>query len=147
MNTSVLLIAPPRLFHPAFDVADDVLGLGFRVTDEKGKDGLLHVVSVAGRVASGFGERVEVGNRTVQFRDVESAIARLDDQWDRDDLRPFLSSQSSLTGPELYEKMQATWRKHVYFDHPGEYVIAACWCLMTYVYPIFFVSAVPSPVG
>lgn len=141
MNNSALLIAPPRLLHPAFDVGDDVMGLGFRVPNRKGKDGLLHIVSAAGRVASGLKERVKVGNRTVQFRPVESTIARLDDQWDRDDLSQFLSSPSSLTGPKLYDRMQATWRRHVYFDHPGEYVITACWCLMTYVYPIF--SSVP----
>src|SRR2546426_5505153 len=137
MSISALLTsAPSQLLHPAFDVQGDLLSYGFRIAG-----GNIHVLSDAGKIVASVERRVQLSGRTVQYEEPKGALVRLDDQWNRDDVRQFIASPSALSGRDLYARLQAAWHKHVDLDHPGKYVILVCWGLMTYVYRAF--SSVP----
>lgn len=137
MNITALLASPPSQFlHPAFDIQGDLLSYGFRTTG-----GNVHVLNDAGKIIASTEQHVQLRDRSVQYQPPQGPLARLDDQWSRDDLRQFIESPVALSAAELYDKLQAAWRKHVDLDHPGKYVILVCWGLMTYVYLAF--SSVP----
>ena len=140
MSLSAILESPPtRLLHPAIDVQGELLSYGFRTASGK-----VHVLRDNGKIVGSSDPRVQLSDRTVQYEKLKGPheklkgpLARLDDQWDRNDLSQFLATPTALSGQALYDKLQAAWHKHVDFDHPGKYVIVVCWSLMTYVYPLF----------
>jgi hypothetical protein len=133
MSLSAILESPPsQLLHPAIDVQGDLLSYGFR-TDS----GRIHILSDGGKILASSEQHVQVTDRIVQYERPSGSLARLDHQWDREDVRRFLASPVALCGPALYDKLQAVWHKHVDLDHAGKYVILVSWGLMTYVYAIF----------
>lgn len=133
---AILASAPSRLLHPAFDVQEDLLTYGFGTPR-----GNVHVLSDGGKIVASAELRVQLQDRVMQYQPPQGMLARLDDQWNREDLRRFIESPTALTGRELYERLNAAWRKHVDLDHEGKYVILVCWHVMTYLYPVF--SSVP----
>jgi hypothetical protein len=141
MSTLDLLAAPPRqLLHPAFDLRDGVLSYGFSV--EKSDGGQVtreqfHVVSVDGGVGIVDDSRRELAGTTLRYRETVGNLPLVDSQWSREDLAAFIKQPIAPFGSELYTRLVAKWREHVEFDHPGKYVIAVCWGLMTYVYLLF----------
>src|SRR5690348_278520 len=133
MSLSALLESQPsQLLHPAIDVQGDLLSYGFR-----SPGGNVHVVSEGGKIVGSSELRAQLGDRTVQWEQRKGSLVRLDDQWNREDLRQFLAAPAALSGRALYDKHRAAWQKHVDLDHPGKCVILVCWGLMTYVYPTF----------
>jgi hypothetical protein len=133
MSLSAILESPPsHLLHPAFDVQGDLLSYGFRTAG-----GTVHILSDGGKIVGSSDQSPQLADRTMQYEQRKWPLARLDDQWERDDVRQFLASPIALSGRDLYDKLQAVWHKHVELDHPGKYVILVCWGLMTYVYLTF----------
>jgi len=130
--SAILESQASQLLHPAIDVQGDLLGYGFRTAG-----GNVHVVSEGGKIVGSSDLRAQLGDRTVQWEQRKGSLVRLDDQWNRDDLRQFLAAPAALSGRALYDKHRAAWQIHVDLDHPGKYVILVCWGLMTYVYPTF----------
>ena len=137
MSLSAILDTPPsQLLHPAFDIQGDLLSYGFRTGGTS-----IHILSDGGKIVGSDVQSPRLADRAVQYEQRTGSLARLDDQWQRHDVRQFLGSPTALSGRNLYDKLQATWRKHVDLDHPGKYVILVCWGLMTYEYLAF--SSVP----
>jgi hypothetical protein len=135
----------PKLLHPAFDVRNDVVSVGFSVegaTDEGRKTaGSLFVASVGG-VADRFGVRThDLNGRTLRYWEPIASLPRLEDHWSAQDVHDFVQTQQCLDGRQLYDRHVQTWQRHVDFDERGKHVIAVCWGVMTYVYPLF--PAVP----
>src|SRR2546425_2891803 len=142
----VLLTPAVDSLHPAFDVRENVLTLGFSVEKPDGREPVrLQVLNTGQRPeavqASQDATRVVVGGKTLHYRRSSGLLPSLDEQWSREHLNEFLKTPRSLPGQELYRRLVDAWSQHVEFDHRGEYVILACWAVMTYVYPLF--SSVP----
>jgi hypothetical protein len=143
---------PSRLvwLHPAFDIQYEpdgfpLISFGFGVEREgagvsrKPKAITHYLVGSPGRVVElGEGEPQLIGAVLLRPRPTQGPIARLAQQWG---LERFAEAQRaefpSPSGQQLYRLHESAWRQHVHFDHGGQYVIAVCWGILSYVYPIF----------
>lgn len=134
--SSLLREPSPKLLHPAFDLSQEhgIISFGFGM-DVGGARKTVHVVSDGKRVKAVEGS-FSYRNVQLRFRPAKR-LADLDSQWDRAQLAKFLKVESEADQGGLYERLFTAWQRHVEFDHKGKYVIAACWTLITYVYPVF----------
>jgi hypothetical protein len=142
----ILLASPVTLLHPALDVREDVMTLGFSVQKPDGRGTVRLQVLNTGQQpeavqVSQDATTVNLDGKKLHYRASSGLLPSLDEQWSREHLNKFLKTRRSLPGEELYRRLVDAWSQHVEFDHRGKYVILACWALMTYVYPLF--SSVP----
>jgi len=137
MSALPILLAPPADFlHPAFDIRGNVVSFGFLADQAKRGPRPVRVVNVRGSLGLLDGSGT-VGGMTLEYQKEKGPLADLDRQWGVERVRCLLESDRTPDGPELYAGLAAAWRRYVYFDHPGEYVIAGCWCVLSFVYLAF----------
>jgi hypothetical protein len=139
-----LLREQPRLLHPAFDISQGIMTVGFRVETStvQGEikstpimvlaqpDGSVRVLQELGEV-----------DALVRYRRPQGALTLVNEQWPPTDLAAFARKPESLAGGELYARLSTRLRRHVDLDHDGKCTIVVCWAIVTYLYPMF--SSVP----
>ncbi len=125
----------PKHLHPAFDLSEEhgTISFGFNVG---GTPKALHVVSDGRNVRAVEADSCSFGDVHVRFEPAK-LLADVESQWGRARLAAFLTPPHQTDQGGLYSRLLTAWQTHVELDHPGKYVIAVCWGLMTYVYPVF----------
>ena len=146
-GTRPIIGTPPVLehtrvkpFHPAFDIRDDVMVVGYDVERPEHKTIVrkpFHIVSVGGKVEWFEGDETNLDGRLIRLLSLTGPLPLIDVEVSRSALIRFIQDAKALSERELYDRLIEKVNRHLDFAHRGQYVIVVAWTVMTYVYPLF----------
>ena len=127
------------LMHPAYDIKDGFLVIGFRETvivNNLPEDRNIFLVS-DGSSFQMVGEKfLKLDMVRIIFDMRGRELININDRWSRDAMNQFLVNPSPPEG--LYNKIKATLKQHVDFQKPEYYGIIASWVIATFFHRCFF---------
>jgi len=127
------------LMHPAYDIKDGFLVMGFRETvivNNLPEDRNLFLVS-DGSSFQMVGEKfLKLDMERIIFDMRGRELININDRWSRDALNQFLADPSPPDN--LYHRIKDTLKQHVDFQKPEYYGITASWVIATFFHRCFF---------
>lgn len=133
--------------HPAIDIFDNKAVVGVWIPSEikevrhrDGKDDEVRVVRRMMPYHVSSKREITLLDDTLKNNGymLSCEPVRIPQRWGQDDLEAFLNNESSPPNPwELMVELARTWKEHVDFEDPREYLYRALWDMGTYFIPIF----------
>jgi hypothetical protein len=130
------------LTHPAYDIKDGFLTLGFKetlVVNNIPVDRNLFLVTKGTRFYITQETFLKIDDLRVVFDLRDRELININDRWSKNDLDLFLSNPISPFG--LYEKIKTVLKDYIDFQKEEYFGIVTAWIIMTYFHRCFF--AVP----
>ena len=148
-NTKIIEGFDSEMLHPALDIKDNVLVLGFRYRGKSGKNEDLILIARNGSIEpfdeSGF-SLLENG-KNYYVEKAHRLFIELGARWSIDDLNKFREEYQNLTADgvpkaaALYREIRDTIKRYVELEQEIDYSLITAWVIGTYFFPAF--SAYP----
>lgn len=138
-----------EMLHPALDIRDNVLVVGFRYRSKSGKNEDL-VLIVRSSSIEHFGESgfsLSENGKNYYVEKAHRLFVELGARWSLDDLNKFREEYQNLTAngvPKaavLYQEIRDVLKRYVELEQETDYSLITAWIIGTYFFPAF--SAYP----
>jgi hypothetical protein len=137
------------MLHPALDIRDNVLVLGFRYRGKSGKNEDLILIVRNGSIEpfNDGGFSISENGKNYFVEKAHRLFIELGARWSLDDLNRFREDYQSLSAngvPKaavLYQEIRDVLKRYVELEQEIDYSLIAAWTIGTYFFPAF--SAYP----
>jgi hypothetical protein len=132
-----------EFIHPALDIKNGVLCIGFRYLTKSQEEKNIIVVVYDNEVQIADSETLKINNRLYYFEVRGRKLIRIDERWSVADLKQFIAdyteakTSASIKPQEVFLEIVELVKKHIELEQDIDYFLLAAWIIGTYFYPIF----------
>ena len=131
-----------ELLHPALDIKDGILVIGFRYRSKPQEEKEIFIVASDGNIQITNSEMFKRNGKNYYFERRNRKLIRIEEKWGITQLQKFLNDYAELrvsVSPErIFEEVLVLTKRYVELEQEVDYCLLTAWIFGTYFFPAFY---------